>query len=320
MCTTPAAPRSFCPLPRARALRPAAQLDVRLDSAFFSEATLTTLETAKAEYTISVPFERLVELKGVIEARRRWRRIAADLAYFELEWKPQSGCAPARFVCVRTRVARRQAGPLQLDLFVTHDRGYEFKVIVTNKAVSAATVRVIRSSRIQPATGSGSWGRSAAVTSRGLTLSSRRISVSRISREPDISATSASQRQSSVILGPAGLLHRRRRWYRIWRDQLTTSHSAFAVASSAKIRTRPCSARAITTPGLSATPITATSHRSSSAATPLYEAAKTGRKRAMRPRLKYQPARNDPGMSRIPKRIRSGHPIFQDLKSTMTGT
>ena len=134
-------------LARARALCPAAQLEVRLDSAFFSEATLTTLETAKVEYSISVPFERFVELKGVIEARRRWRRIDADLAYFELEWKPQSWARPARFVCVRTRVARRQAGPLQLDLFIPHDRGYEFKVIVTNKAVSAATVLAFHNGR-----------------------------------------------------------------------------------------------------------------------------------------------------------------------------
>ena len=36
-------------------------------------------------------------------------------------------------MCVRTGVARREAGPLQLDLFVPHDRGYEFKVIVTNE-------------------------------------------------------------------------------------------------------------------------------------------------------------------------------------------
>jgi hypothetical protein len=134
-------------LGRAQALCPAAQLEVRLDSAFFSEATLTTLETAKVEYTISVPFERFVELKGLIEARRRWRRIAADLAYFELEWKPQSWARPARFVCVRTRVARRQAGPLQLDLFVPHDHGYEFKVIVTNKAVGAATVLAFHNGR-----------------------------------------------------------------------------------------------------------------------------------------------------------------------------
>jgi hypothetical protein len=134
-------------LRRARALCPAAQLEVRLDSAFFSEATLTTLETAPVEYTISVPFERFGELKGLIEARRRWRRIDADLAYFELEWKPQSWARPARFVCVRTRVARRQAGPLQLDLFVPHDHGYEFKVIVTNKAVSAATVLAFHNGR-----------------------------------------------------------------------------------------------------------------------------------------------------------------------------
>ena len=50
-------------------------------------------------------------------------------------------------MCVRTRVARRQAGPLQPDVFVPHARGYEFKVIVTNKAVSAATVLAFHNGR-----------------------------------------------------------------------------------------------------------------------------------------------------------------------------
>jgi len=134
-------------LGRARGLRPDAHLEVRLDSAFFSEATLATLDAEQVEYTISVPFERFVELKDRIEQRRRWTKIDPELAYFELEWKPKSWASGARFVCVRKTVAGRLPGPWQLDLFVPQAMGHEFKVIVTNKAVSAATILAFHNGR-----------------------------------------------------------------------------------------------------------------------------------------------------------------------------
>ena len=134
-------------LGRVRAIRPDTRFEVRLDSAFFSEATLATLEAEHVEYTISVPFERFVELKALIERRRRWTRIDAGLAYCELDWKPKRWASGARFVCVRKTVATRQLGPLQLDLFVPHALGHEFKVIVTNKAVSAATILAFHNGR-----------------------------------------------------------------------------------------------------------------------------------------------------------------------------
>lgn len=59
------------------------QLEVRLDSAFFSEELVAYLDAAGIEFTISVPFERFVELKGLLEGRQRWHRITEPLAYFE---------------------------------------------------------------------------------------------------------------------------------------------------------------------------------------------------------------------------------------------
>lgn len=47
---------------------------------------------------------------------------------------------PFRFVFVRTRTKKQQKGPIQLDLFVPHEYGYQFKVIVTNKPVQAQTL------------------------------------------------------------------------------------------------------------------------------------------------------------------------------------
>jgi hypothetical protein len=134
-------------LAQARAVRPDAQLEVRLDSAFFSEATITTLEAARVEYTLSVPFERFVELKQLIEARQRWRRISREVAYAELAWAPKAWSSAARFVCVRTVVRQRQAGPVQLDLFEPQQTGYEFKVIATNKTVTPATILAFHNGR-----------------------------------------------------------------------------------------------------------------------------------------------------------------------------
>jgi GTP-binding protein len=57
-----------------RAVLPSARIETRMDSAFFSDEMVTTLEALGAEYTISVPFERqgkpytLVDTAGV---RRR---------------------------------------------------------------------------------------------------------------------------------------------------------------------------------------------------------------------------------------------------------
>jgi hypothetical protein len=46
---------------------PLARLEVRMDSAFFSDAMVQCLEQLGVEYTISVPFERFVLLKERIE-------------------------------------------------------------------------------------------------------------------------------------------------------------------------------------------------------------------------------------------------------------
>lgn len=130
-----------------RAALPSVHLEVRLDSAFFSEALVAALDAAGIEFTISVPFERFVELKARLEARQRWRWIGPTVAYFETAWKPQCWASRARFVFLRQVVAERARGPVQLDLFIPQEFGYEFKVIVTNKTVSPATVLAFHNGR-----------------------------------------------------------------------------------------------------------------------------------------------------------------------------
>ena len=119
---------------------PHAVIEVRADSAFFSDETVSLLQEHGVEFTVSVPFERFVELKGMIEGRRRWRTFDAERSFFERSWHPKSWTRSYRFVFIRQRVARQRKGPVQLDLFVPHEAGFDFKVIITNKGVGAGTV------------------------------------------------------------------------------------------------------------------------------------------------------------------------------------
>ena len=119
---------------------PGVALEVRMDSAFFSDAIVSALHDAGIEFTLSVPFERFTELKGMIEQRRRWRRVRGDVSYFEADWKPKVWDRRFRFLFVRTRALRQYKEPVQLDLFIPHEYGYDFKVIVTNKTMGARHV------------------------------------------------------------------------------------------------------------------------------------------------------------------------------------
>jgi hypothetical protein len=126
---------------------PSSQLETRMDSAFFSEEIIEALDEQGVEFTASVPFERLVALKERVESRRRWRIIDDELSYFECRWKPKSWSRKHRFVFIRKRVHRQNKEPLQLELFVPHEEGYDFKVIVTNKRLSAKRVALFHEGR-----------------------------------------------------------------------------------------------------------------------------------------------------------------------------
>jgi hypothetical protein len=119
---------------------PQARIETRMDSAFFSDEIISALQEQGVEFTLSVPFERFVELKGIIEARRAWWPLGVDRWGFQLWWKPKAWNHSFRFVFVRTRVKKQYKEPIQLDLFVPHQFGYEFKVIVSNKPLSIAKV------------------------------------------------------------------------------------------------------------------------------------------------------------------------------------
>ncbi len=124
----------------AQSALPRIKTEARIDSAFFNESIAERLDGASVEFSISVPFERFVELKAMIEGRKRWWRLNGELSFFETRWKPKSWRAPYRFIFIRKKVRCQDKAPVQLDLFKPIDYGYEFKVIVTNKRCSARKV------------------------------------------------------------------------------------------------------------------------------------------------------------------------------------
>jgi len=128
---------------------PKVRIEVRMDSAFFSDVMVRTLERLKVEYTISVPFERFVELKGKIEQRSGWHPVPGrpECSYFEERWKPQSWARKARFIFVRTFERRQDKEPVQLDLFRPVDGAWQYKVIITNKKTRAGHVAAFHEGR-----------------------------------------------------------------------------------------------------------------------------------------------------------------------------
>ena len=118
---------------------PTARLEVRLDSAFFSEALLAGLVALKLEFTVSVPMERFPPLKQLLEQQQDWIAVDEQWSYAATDWKPKSWSHTFTFLLLRCKRPVQRKGPLQLDLFVPNDYIYEYKVVVTNKTTSGAT-------------------------------------------------------------------------------------------------------------------------------------------------------------------------------------
>ena len=123
-----------------RSCLPRARIETRIDSAFFNETIVQLLHSSKAEFTISVPFERFPVLKDLVEGRKEWCRLAGGIDYFETRWKSKSWNTSHRFILIRKRVRHQHKQPIQLDLFRPVEYGYEFKVIVTNKRTNPCNI------------------------------------------------------------------------------------------------------------------------------------------------------------------------------------
>lgn len=119
---------------------PGITLETRMDGAFFSEKMVRMLDENNVSFTLSVPFLRIVELKGLIESRRRWIPLNEDVSYFEMKWKPKSWEKKYRFVFVRRVQKVQYKEPLQLDLFIPDEYEYAYSVIITSKKTKSKNV------------------------------------------------------------------------------------------------------------------------------------------------------------------------------------
>ncbi len=126
---------------------PQALVESRKDSAFFSDETVSFLYEQGVEFTISVPFERFPELKGIIEGRRRWRRLDREWDYFETYWSPGRWPFRYRVLLLRHRVRIHRKEPVQLELFAPYQQGYEFKAVLTTKSGSAKAILLFHNGR-----------------------------------------------------------------------------------------------------------------------------------------------------------------------------
>jgi hypothetical protein len=126
---------------------PGTILESRTDCAFFGDETVTFLHAQGVQFTISLPFERFPELKGMIERRRRWRGLDREWDFFEVYWSP--GCWPFRYrvLILRHRVHTLRKEPIQLDLFSPSQRGYEFKMVLTTKSARARAILLFHNGR-----------------------------------------------------------------------------------------------------------------------------------------------------------------------------
>jgi hypothetical protein len=134
---------------RVRERLPGVLIELRMDSAFFSDATVRRLEQLRVSYTISVPFERFTELKTKIEGRRKWDVIPgrAESGYFEERWKPASWARKARFIFIRSLERKQDKEPVQLDLFRPMSSEYQYKAIITNRGHGAGRVAAFHEGR-----------------------------------------------------------------------------------------------------------------------------------------------------------------------------
>jgi hypothetical protein len=130
-----------------RQILPRVILEVRMDCAFFSEEIVRALDALDIQYTISVPFERLTQLKKKVEKRILWHRADRDVKFFECYWKPNCWAETRRFIFIRTREPKQRKGPLQLNLFAPYEYGYQFKVILTNATLCARKLLALHNGR-----------------------------------------------------------------------------------------------------------------------------------------------------------------------------
>lgn len=117
-------------------------IEIRLDSAFFSEKILRFLLKINILYAVKVPLWKWTGLKERINDRERWNVAAKDLSYFTTTLPLKKWKLEIPVIVFRKCITRNPSKPknFQLDLFDPGDGIYEYQVIATNQELSASNV------------------------------------------------------------------------------------------------------------------------------------------------------------------------------------
>lgn len=120
----------------------AVTIEVRLDSAFFSERILRFLIKIGIPYAVKMPIWKWTGAKDLINQRERWKVASKDLSYFATtihlkKWKIEVPVIIFRKCLTKNNLKQKT---FQLDLFDPGDGIYEYQVIATNQDLTAANV------------------------------------------------------------------------------------------------------------------------------------------------------------------------------------
>lgn len=117
-------------------------IEVRLDSAFFSEKILRFLIRLGIPYAVKMPIWKWTGVKELINQRERWSVASRDLSYFATTLRLAKWKLDVPVVIFRKCITKNNLKPktFQLDLFDPGDGIYEYQVIATNQELTAANV------------------------------------------------------------------------------------------------------------------------------------------------------------------------------------
>ena len=112
---------------------PKAKVEVRLDSAFFTQKIL-------------VPLWKWLELKPEINSRKHWRKTSNSLRRLGRKWRILKWGIDTDLMVDRHKLSSKGwSKTFQLDLFTPDDGIYEYHVLVTNKAKGLLPENVLAS-------------------------------------------------------------------------------------------------------------------------------------------------------------------------------
>jgi hypothetical protein len=115
-------------------------IEVRLDSAFFTEAIVGSLLRRRLEFVIKVPVWEKAGFKAMIQERKRWKRAGDRLWYFTREVQLNKWGFPVQLTFYRRKISDHPPKTYQYDLFSPDDGVYEYFILASNKSVHPKTL------------------------------------------------------------------------------------------------------------------------------------------------------------------------------------